>query len=108
MTHADIESLLDATFEAAKAADFSQLATLIPALETALADFDLKGGMGELTRLQRKTDRNALCFSAMARGIRSAIRRLEEVRRAVSGLAAYDDKGQRLNLVLPLGHSRRF
>ena len=108
MTKETLEALLDASYGAAKCADFILLAELIPALETALADLAPNMGAGQLAQLQRKADRNAVCVSAMGRGIRSAIRRLEDVRRAVSGLAAYDNKGQRLNLALPEGRSRRF
>ncbi len=103
-----LESLLDASYEAARVADFALLVDLIPALEAALDGFVPDQDRTQLARLQHKTARNAACFSAMGRGIRSAIRRLEEVRRAVNGLGAYDSKGQRLNHVAPEGYSRRF
>jgi hypothetical protein len=49
-----------------------------------------------LAGLRRKAERNAACLKGAARGLRSAHRRIAEVRAAATGLGAYDAKGQRL------------
>ena len=108
MTKDRLESLIEASYDAARNADFELLVDLIPALEIALAQLAPNAEPGQLARLQRQTDRNALCFSAMGKGIRWAIRRQEEVGPTVSGLTGYDDRGQRLNLAVPEGRGRRF
>jgi hypothetical protein len=50
-----------------------------------------------LAGLRRKAERNAACLKAAARGLRSARRRIAEVRAAATGHAAYDAQGQRLD-----------
>ena len=74
------------------------LATVLHTLDAALAQGGPIRDQAQLLRLQRKAERNAICLQSAARGIRSAVRRLQEVRRAATGLATYDDKGRRVEI----------
>ncbi len=90
-----LEALIDAMHAALLAADYSALGQLSPELDTVLAN--LPKGINEkaLERLRRKADRNAVSAAAAAKGVRSAIRRLNDVRQNAIGLVTYDENGQR-------------
>jgi hypothetical protein len=77
------------------AADFGKLEQLSPALEEALDALKPQRDRAFLELLQRKADRNAACAKAAGRGVRAAIRRLEEVRKNQTGLVTYDENGKR-------------
>jgi hypothetical protein len=91
----EIEVLLDLAHSAAISAQFATLAGLAPQLEQALARFDPQRDAALLDRVRRKAARNAACLLAAGRGVRAAVRRIEEVRRAASGLVTYDGRGKR-------------
>lgn len=91
----EIETLLDLAHGAVMAAQYATLAELGPKLEQALARFDPQRDAILLDRVRRKAARNAACLQAAGRGVRAAVRRIEEVRRTASGLVTYDGKGKR-------------
>ncbi len=90
-----LERLLDGAHSAVMAANYSALAGLGQELETELARFDPGADAKLLRRIGRKAERNAACLLAAGRGIRSAVRRLEDVRQAAKGLVTYDGNGRR-------------
>lgn len=90
-----LEQLLDRAHGAVMAANYSVLAGLGQELETELARFDPGHDADLLRRVSRKAERNAACLLAAGRGIRSAVRRLEDVRQAAKGLVTYDGHGKR-------------
>lgn len=98
-----LDSLLDQAFAAVMAADYAALEAIDARIEKTLAQFGPPKDQAQLLRLQRKAERNAICLQAAGRGIRSALRRLQEVRRAATGLATYDGKGRRVETG---GHGR--
>lgn len=62
-----------------------------------------------LDRLRRKAERNAACLKGAAQGLRSARRRIVEVRAAATGLGAYDAQGQRVDAAATAARiNRRF
>lgn len=88
-------------------------------LKDALADLETRLGAPSmagppvtgpaLDRLRRKAERNAACLNGAARGLRSARRRITEVRAAATGLGAYDAQGQRLDAAAATARiNRRF
>ncbi len=91
----EIEVLLDLAHGAVAGARFAALAALAPQLEQALARFDPQRDAALLDRVRRKAARNAACLLAAGRGVRAAVRRIEEVRRAATGLVTYDGRGKR-------------
>lgn len=90
-----IEALMDQLHTAILMADYPALATLSPAVETALAGLVAEGDAAFLARVRKKAERNAACAQAAGRGVRAAIRRLAEVQQNASGLMTYDEKGNR-------------
>jgi hypothetical protein len=88
-------------------------------LKAALSDLEAEIGSDEisgapvtevsLAGLRRKAERNAACLKGAARGLRSARRRIAEVRAAATGLGAYDAQGQRLDAITAAARiNRRF
>ncbi len=104
----DIESLMDQMHQAILTADFPSLSTLSPDLEAALEALPAKIDESTLLRLRHKAERNAFGAQAASRGVRAAIRRLEEVKQNANGLVTYDEKGQRNAQVFEGDLSRRF
>lgn len=105
---ADIEALMDQMHDAILAADFSALGLLSPELEAALEALPTHIDEITLLRLRAKAERNANGALAASRGVRAAIRRLDEVKQNACALVTYDDKGQRSTKVLHGELSRRF
>lgn len=103
-----VEALLDHLHAALIMADFATLQTLAPQLEAALTHLGPQPDRSALERLRRKAERNAACALAAGRGVRSAQRRLAEIRQAASGLVTYDNKGNRRGSSGPEGVSRRY
>jgi|GEM_PF-1953035 len=93
-----LEYLLDELRQAVRAADFAAIALMAPRLEAALAELagasDRKDA-AKLARIKAKAEGTAPLIVAARRGIAAARRRLEDARRAVSGLQTYDMRGQR-------------
>ncbi len=73
------------------------LADLEAVLETAGTAHGPRVAERVLAGLRRKAERNAVCLKGAARGLRSARRRIAEVRAAAVGHGAYDATGQRLD-----------
>ncbi|GLS85178.1 hypothetical protein GCM10010873_01510 [Cypionkella aquatica] len=91
-----IEGLLDAIHAAILSADYTELARLSPELDAALGRLAQPSDSALILRLQRKAERNAICATAAAKGVRAAIRRLNEVRQSLNGLVTYGEDGQRV------------
>lgn len=94
---------LEATLEAVKAAvrkaDFVSLGQLAPELDAALAKAETeRPSQTELAQIARVAEQNAILLEAARRGLRAARRRVEEVRRAASGLQTYDMRGHRAEI----------
>ena len=88
--------LLDQVYQAVLTADYAALDGIEGRIARLLDDIGAPQDAMQLARLQQKAERNAVCLQSAGRGIRSAVRRLEEVRRATVGLATYDGKGRRV------------
>lgn len=105
---AGLEDLLDRAHQAVRAADFRALAQIEPLLDAAAEAFDPGRDAGLLERIRRKAERNAACLLAAQKGLKSAVRRLQDVRRAAAGLSTYDGKGKRSEALASGGVERRF
>lgn len=92
----NLEGLLDRAYDAVMKADYAALDGIDALISAHLTQKGAPKDIAVLTRLQQKAARNAICLQAAGRGIRAAVRRLEEVRRATLGLATYDGKGRRV------------
>lgn len=91
-----LDHLLDLAYAAVMKADYAALDGIEAKILAALAQSGAPRDLTQLTRLQQKAARNAICLQSAAKGMRAAMRRLEEVRRASVGLATYDGKGRRV------------
>jgi hypothetical protein len=85
---------LDRVYHVLRSGKLEGLAAATQALEAELARLDPLDA-AELDLLRHKTQRNAACLDAAARGVKAARRRLTEIRAIESGLGTYDDKGRR-------------
>lgn len=104
-----LEGMLQAVNSAVKRADFECLARLAPALDAALADIETNHTPPpQLARILRAAEHNALLLEAARRGLRAARRRIEDTRRASSGLQTYDVRGQRADIVTGSKTAGRF
>ena len=94
-----LDERLDSIFAMVRDGKLDDLKAALAGLE---ADLDPSAVPGVpvsekvLAGLRRKAERNAACLKGAARGLRSAHRRIAEVRAAATGLGAYDAKGKRL------------
>jgi hypothetical protein len=104
----EIETLMDQMHLAIQTADFAALGGLSSALEEALTALPEGLDAPSLQRLRHKAERNANGAQAASRGVRAALRRLDEVKQNANGLVTYDDKGQRTTQAFGGGLSRRF
>lgn len=87
--------LLDQAYEALLRSDYAALPGLSADLESELQNPKDKMTEASLQVLRQKANRNASVLLAAQRGIRSARRRLEDMRSAASGLVTYDRSGRR-------------
>jgi hypothetical protein len=89
--------LLDQMHRAILCADFAILAQLTPQLEAAMP----APGPGQnpriLAGIKSRAERNALCLTAAARGVRAAQRRLAELQNRDQGFSTYDGRGKKAN-----------
>ncbi|MDB5659316.1 MAG: hypothetical protein JWS10_1931 [Cypionkella sp.] len=90
-----IERLMDEMHTAIVTADFDGLGRLSPKLDAALESLPKRMDQKLLQRLQRKAERNASSAAAAAKGVRAAIRRLNDVKQNAIALVTYDENGQR-------------
>jgi hypothetical protein len=76
--HNDLEAALDAAFEALKRGDIAGVCATYAVTESILTDLRVTdAAVGR--RLQSKAERNAACLLAAGRGVRAAMRRLQEI-----------------------------
>ncbi len=87
--------LLDQTYEALLKSDYAALGGLSTHLERELQSPSRRLTQADLGLIRRKALRNAAVLQAAQRGIRSAQRRLDEIRTTASGLVTYDRSGRR-------------
>jgi len=92
---ARLTTILDAVRTALSTADYGALEALTTAMAEELARLEQSRSGTGLIRLQRKAERNAACLLAAQRGLKSARRRIEDIRSARSGLVTYDNAGRR-------------
>lgn len=92
--------LLDGVHQALLQGDFAALSALTTALSAEMAALEAAPPRREvLDAVARRASRNALCLLAAQRGIRSAQRRLGDIRAAGTSLVTYDQKGRRAEMV---------
>jgi hypothetical protein len=99
-----LEASLDRIFAMVRGGDLGDLGAALSELEAEQGRPTMPGTLASeaiLAGLRRKAERNAACLKGAARGLRSAHRRIAEVRAAATGLGAYDAKGQRLQSSAP-------
>jgi hypothetical protein len=95
-----LEGSLDRIYALLRDGNLAELRSALAHLEADLGSAHVPGApVSEmaLAGLRRKAERNAACLKGSARGLRSARRRIAEVRAAATGLGAYDAQGQRLD-----------
>jgi hypothetical protein len=88
-------TLLDLAYEALLRSDYGALPGLSAEIERELASPSGQMTEATLRTVRRKAERNEAVLLAAQRGIRSARRRLEEIRTTASGLVTYDRSGRR-------------
>jgi hypothetical protein len=89
------EFYLDQVHKALLSADFSALAPLAASLQAELDRPSEPMTEARLQVIRRKAERNAACLMAAQRGIRSARRRVAEIRSTAKGLVTYTKDGHR-------------
>jgi len=87
--------LLDAVHAALVRAEYQELDALTDAVAAGLPAVEGSRDRAGLIRVQQKAARNAVCLLATQRGFRAALRRVEEIRVARTGLVTYDPHGRR-------------
>jgi O-methyltransferase involved in polyketide biosynthesis len=100
--------ILDQMHSAILRADFDTLGSLSPALEGLLSQLDQIKDKSVLTKIKNKCARNEACLLAAGRGLRSAQRRVAELRGASQGFSTYDGTGKRAQHGLPNSLALRF
>ena len=100
--------LLDAVHAALLLRDYAALPALTAALEAELDHPSEKLDAAGLQMIRRKADRNAATLMAVQRGIRSAVRRLTEIKSVSTGLVTYDRSGRKLEQPSAQGLAARF
>ncbi|MGL6210253.1 MAG: hypothetical protein ACRC14_10545 [Paracoccaceae bacterium] len=88
-------NLLDQAHLALRQADYAKLGGLTVAIEVELARLETVQDLAGLARVQQRATRNAACLLSAQRGLRAARRRVEEIKRARSGLVTYGPSGSR-------------
>ena len=87
--------LLDQVYQALLTSDYAALGKLSENLERELQKPSDRMTEAGLQVISRKAHRNAAVLLAAQKGIRSARRRLSEIRETASGLVTYDRSGRR-------------
>jgi hypothetical protein len=100
--------LLDEVHAALMTRDYAALPTLSAALGLELDRPSEPLDLAALEVIRRKAQRNAATLSAVQRGIRTAVRRLAEIRSVSQGLVTYDRSGRKLEQETPHGLTARF
>lgn len=91
----DMLATMAATHRALLAGDFAALAQLAPLLDACRAALPPHLPAPALQALQRKAHENAALLRAAQRGLRSAARRIAEIRGVATGLSTYTAGGAR-------------
>lgn len=86
--------LLDEIHGALLRHDYPALAPLGAALEAELDQPSQRLEARDVALIRAKADRNAATLKATTRGIRAALRRLDEVRQVARGMVTYDRNGR--------------
>lgn len=96
MTRSDPRAarLLDDIHAMLLAQDYAALPELEQALEAELANPAEKPDAAALAIIRARAERNAATLTAVQRGIRSALRRLAEIRSVSDGMVTYDRSGR--------------
>lgn len=100
--------LLDEVHKALVRRDYAALPALTVALAAELDHPSENLDQTALHVIRRKADRNAATLSAVQRGIKSAVRRLTEIRSASNGLVTYDRTGRKQEQQTTHGLTARF
>ena len=90
--------LLERSRRAVARADYVQAAALAAEMEAALDALPKLRDPAPLQRLREMAAQNALFLAAARKGLRAAMRRLEEIRRVSAGGQTYDGEGRLSNL----------
>lgn len=102
-----LERLLDRVHRAILVGDIALLGPLDDQIAQLLPQMQILHDRPLANRLRDKAARNAACLQASARGIRSAQRRIVEIRTARDGVVTYDGQGKRHEVSQSLGHLTR-
>jgi hypothetical protein len=100
--------LLDQVYRALLASDYPSLPGLTEQLERELQNPRSTTSQAGLRLIEAKAHRNEAVLMAAQRGIRSARRRLAEIRATASGLVTYDRSGQRAEVTESRTLAQRF
>ncbi|RGP35801.1 hypothetical protein [Pseudotabrizicola alkalilacus] len=101
-----IDTILADVRNSLMAGNYGQLATLIPALETAEAQVP-SNDLARLKALKAEAERTAHCLQAALSGVRAARRRVAEISEAAKGLTTYDREGHKATVPNGAPASRR-
>ena len=100
--------LLDQVHAALLRRDYGVLASLSHALEQELDHPSAPLTPAALSVIRQKADRNAATLRAVQRGIKSALRRITEVKSVSNGLVTYDRAGRKADVAPVAGLAARF
>lgn len=89
-----LEKTLDLLHAAARAGDIVALGAAGVMLEADLTTGAVLGNPAQIARLREKALRNQVILQAVARGIRAAQRRLDDIRSTGKELKTYDQRGK--------------
>lgn len=100
-----LKRILEAERKALKKGSYHQFATLIPVKEAALKAFVDGGGhrKKDVEALQAETRRNQVLFDATMRGMRNALRRINQVTQTERAFSTYTKDGASASLGTPGG-----
>ena len=90
-----LADLLDQAHAALRIAAYDRLDGLTRQIEAELSLLVERRDRAALDRVRHRAMRNEACLLAAQHGIRAARRRIEEIRRAQSGLVTYGPTGSR-------------
>ena len=89
------EALLDDERRAVMAADFGALPEIVRRKEAVLAELDwVRAPVERVRQLKAAAERNGALLTASAKGLRSVIRRMSEIRSANGPLRTYGQDGR--------------
>jgi hypothetical protein len=102
-----LEADLDAIHAALRAGHLHDLGALTQALEATMSEVEHIDALA-LTRVRSKAARNASALIAAGSGVRSAVRRLAEIRAVQDGFVSYGPAGARDETATPRQLTQRF